>query len=259
MSKRLTVRILGCGSSGGVPDVGFGWGACNPQNPKNRRTRASILIQSADTNLLVDTSPDLRYQLLSAGVNRIDAVFYTHMHGDHTHGINELRRISQAHDKIIPIYGDQDTIDDITMRFSYLFDPGTFNRTWYSTCLSAQVVKDNPLDICGISCIWMVQDHGPCNTLGLRMGNFAYTIEMKDLPPENIECLQGIDVWIVECLEVGANSTHASLEQVLRWSEIIKPKRVFLTNMGLNADYDDLLGRLPSYMIPAHDGLTIEV
>ncbi|MDR1475329.1 MAG: MBL fold metallo-hydrolase [Holosporales bacterium] len=259
MSEKTIIKILGCGSSGGIPDVAFGWGACDSKNPKNYRTRSSILIQTANINLLVDTSPDLRHQLLSAEVSRIDAVFLTHMHADHTHGINELRRISQAYNKVIPVYGDFATISDVIKRFNYLFDPDPKNKHWYSTCLSGIVMKDNPADICGISCTWIVQDHGPCNTLGLRVGNFAYTIEMKDMPPENIEVLRGVDLWIVECLEMGVNPTHTGLQQVLQWAEKIKPSRVILTNMGLKIDYDTLSKVLPSHITPAYDGLTIEL
>ncbi len=255
----LKVTILGCGSSTGVPDLTIGWGDCDKTNPKNYRTRSSILIQTEQTNLLVDTSPDLRTQLINAGVNKIDAVFYTHMHADHTHGINELRCIFGLSGATIPVYGSCETMADITKNFDYLFDNNSADYSMYPPCLVANEIVQGSLSIGDIALQTFELDHGLCKTSAIKIGNFAYTVDFQDLSEENIQSLKGVEVWVVESLRPDQHFTHAGLEQVLKWTEIIQPKQVILTHMGVKMDYDSLIKRLPKNIVPAYDGLILEI
>src|SRR5262245_6536830 len=262
----LKFTILGCGSSGGVPRPGTGWGDCNPQNPKNRRRRTSLLVErrnaSGVTRVLVDTSPDLREQLLDADVGRLEAVLYTHEHADHTHGIDDLRGLFIHHRKRVAVYLDERTSHAMHQRFGY--------------CLAAPpgseyppIVRENRL-IAGqavtvegaggaITALPILQDHGDIPSLGFRFGRLAYSCDLIRLPAESLAALAGLDVWIVDALRYKPHPTHLCVDQTLELIEALKPRRAILTNLHSDLDYDELRGRLPPHVEPASDGLTIEL
>lgn len=252
--RRIT--ILGCGSSGGVPLIGDIWGACDPANPKNRRTRVSILVEEGDTRLLVDTSPDMREQLLAAGVAEIDAVLYTHDHADHTHGINELRIMSLIAKRRIDVYADRATLETLTDRFEYAFVE--LQDSGYRPIAEAHEIS-GPLTIGGIDVVPFDQDHGGITTLGFRFGPIGYSTDVVALSDDAFAALAGIDVWIVDCLRYEPHPTHAHLAQVLEWVDRLKPRRTVLTHMMHLLDYDELMSRCPDGVEPAYDGMVIEV
>lgn len=258
----LSVRILGCGASGGVPGIYQGWGACNPENPKNRRLRSSILIQSAQTRLLVDTSPDLRAQLLAASVRELDAVFYTHVHADHVMGLDDLRDINRVMRAPLPIYGSAETLDELRARFAYIFTGDAPTREsifkpWLVPTAVADRVRIGDLDVHVFD-----QDHGYGITQGLRIGDFAYSTDVVDLPEAAFDVLAGVRLWVVGCLTDRPHPTHAHLEKVLTWAGRVQPERLVLTHMGMTLDYDATnaaLQNLNPNWTCAYDGMEMSV
>lgn len=253
----MRVTILGCGGSGGVPMIGHDWGDCDPANPKNRRTRTSILVEEGDTRLLIDTSPDLREQLLRAQVQSLTAVLYTHAHADHVHGIDDLRAINWRMKAPLDVYSDAVTIEKITRRFDYIFRPLHQNEAAYYKPALVPHVLDGPLTIGPLTINAFEQDHTYMKSLGFRIGAFAYSTDCKQLPEAAFEALQGIDVWVVDCVSYREHPTHSHLQQTLMWIERVKPKKAFLTHMGTRLDYDTLCRELPPHIRPSYDGLEI--
>jgi phosphoribosyl 1,2-cyclic phosphate phosphodiesterase len=261
----LTFTILGCGFSGGVPRPGFGWGACNPDNPKNRRRRCSLLVErhaedGGCTRVLVDTSPDLREQLLAANVNDLNAVLYTHGHADHLHGIDDLRALVIRHKRRIDVYFDEPTAKEIHTRFDYCLrtPPGSS----YPPILNEhRLTAAEPVTITGeggpITALPFLVDHGGVPALGMRFGSLAYSPDIKDVPPESLPYLQNLDVWLVDALFYRQHYSHFSVADALAWIERMRPKRGILTHMHADLDYDALRAMLPPDVEPAYDGLTI--
>lgn len=262
----LRVTILGCGSSGGVPRIGAMWGKCDASNPKNRRRRCSVLVEqrsrSGTTTVLVDSSPDLREQLLAVRCDHIDGVLYTHDHADHTHGIDDLRMVAYAMKARIPCYFDAVTRTSIEHRFDYCFrtKPGSS----YPPILTAHDLAEGvPLSITGaggtLGALPVRQVHGDMPSLGFRFGAVAYSPDVSDLPPEAEAALQGLDLWIVDALRYTPHPSHFSLKQALEWVERLKVKRAVLTHMTADLDYDTLRRDLPANVEPAYDGMVIEI
>jgi phosphoribosyl 1,2-cyclic phosphate phosphodiesterase len=251
----MRVTILGCGASGGVPMIGGDWGACDPANPRNRRLRVSILVEQGATRLLVDTSPDLRQQLLAAEVAEVDAVLFTHDHADHTHGINELRMMSILAGRRIPVFANRRTLDSLTRRFAYAFErqPGSA----YPPIAEANEI-DGPFAVGGIGIVPFAQDHGGVPTLGFRFGPIGYSTDAVALPDEAFAVLAGLDTWIVGCLRYDPHPTHAHLDLVLDWISRLAPRRTVLTHMGTPLDYDELGARCPRGVEPGYDGMVLE-
>jgi phosphoribosyl 1,2-cyclic phosphate phosphodiesterase len=262
----LTATILGCGFSGGVPRPGTGWGACDPANPKNRRRRCSILVEraapdGAKTRALVDTSPDLREQLLAADVSYLDGVLYTHEHADHIHGIDDLRAMFIAHKRRVEVYLDEPTWRVVSHRFGYCFvtPPGSS----YPPFLSRHpIAAGEPVTIAGaggaVTAMPVLQDHGDIASLGFRFGAMAYSADLVDLPEPSIAALQGLDLWIVDALWYRPHPSHFHLDLTLQWIERLKPKRAILTNMHSDLDYDQLRNKLPPHVEPGYDGMRVE-
>lgn len=262
MSYRLIV--LGCGSSGGVPRLGPSWGACDPQQPKNRRRRCSVLIErmgrDGRTSVLVDTSPDLRDQLLSARVEALDGVLYTHDHADHTHGIDDLRMVAYAMKKRLDVYFDAPTRASLEPRFRYCFEtpPGSS----YSPILRPHdLTAGVAVEIAGaggpLRAMPLLQQHGDIASLGFRVGNLAYSPDVSDIPEETAALLQGLDVWIVDALRPQPHPSHFHLKRALDWIERLQPKRAILTHMTAELDYDALRRQLPTHVEPAYDGMEV--
>jgi phosphoribosyl 1,2-cyclic phosphate phosphodiesterase len=250
----LKITVLGCGSSTGVPSLKYGWGMCDGKNEKNRRTRSSIMLETEKTSLLVDMSPDLRQQLLNLGSSRVDGVILTHEHYDHVNGINELRPIFFETGETAKIYSSHEVIEKIRHMFHYLFQE-TDHRI-YKPYISTGKIGDT-FSVGDISGICFEQSHGYSKTIGIRVGNFAYSTDVVEFCPESFEKLRGLDVWIVGCLSREKKPTHANLETVLKWVEELKPKMTFLTHMNISMDYDALLQELPPNVRPAYDGMQI--
>ncbi|MCC9622846.1 MBL fold metallo-hydrolase [Thalassospira sp. MA62] len=253
------VTILGCGSSNGVPSVGLGWGDCNPDNPKNVRTRSSILIEEAGKKILVDVTPDFRQQALRHDINHIDAILFTHAHADHVHGIDDLRWINVAMGRPIDIYANAATISDIDHRFNYVFTPLPDGVEFYFKPVLIPHVISGPLEPAGIPFTAFSQDHGYGESLGFRLGNFAYCTDVVEFPEESRHHLYDLDVWVVDCLRHRPHNTHAHLEKVLGWVAEYKPKQVYMTHMNISFDYDQAMADTPDNVAPAYDGLTFDV
>jgi len=259
MSVILTV--LGCGDSGGVPMIGNHWGLCDPLEPRNRRTRSSVVVRSETTTLLIDTGPDLRAQANREGLGKIDAIFYTHMHSDHTMGIDEIRAQNKRLGFITtPVYSTKETLDDITKRFDYMF---VQQHKIYPTVLEAHVVEPaqytKPMTIGDIEFTPFIQDHGTCETLGFRFGSVGYSTDMVNMPPESFEVLKGIKTWIVDAAgyKMERNLVHARLQDVYRFNEIIGAEQVYLSHLPAGIDYKTLQSETPAGYDPAYDGLEL--
>jgi phosphoribosyl 1,2-cyclic phosphate phosphodiesterase len=259
----LTVTILGCASSGGVPRPALGWGACDPTNPKNRRRRCSLLVERGSerrTRVLVDTSPDLREQLLDAKADWVDGLFFTHEHADHTHGIDDLRSLFIHRRRRIDAYVDEATARVLLDRFGYCFatPPGSN----YPPILNEhRIAAGTPVTVEGeggpITVLPFLQDHGDIPSLGYRVGPIAYSSDLVDLPDASVEALAGLDLWIVDALRYKPHPSHFSVDDALAWIERVKPKRAILTNMHADLDYAELKARLPAHVEPAYDGMTV--
>lgn len=250
----MKVTILGCGTSGGVPRIGNVWGACDPNNPKNRRRRVSILVEQGDSRLLVDTSPDLREQLLDARVDTLDGVLYTHDHADHTHGIDDLRAVFHTMRAPVQVYSNRETLEVLQHRFDYIF---TSKLGYRAICEANEITA--PFKVGEIDVIPFVQNHGPITSLGFRFGKVAYSTDLNGIPEESWEILEGVDTWIVDALRPEPHPTHPHLDMTLEWIKRLKPRRAILTHMTWDMDYDTLKRELPKGVEPGYDGLVIEV
>ncbi len=262
MSSELRVTILGCGSSGGVPRLGGHWGACDPENPKNARRRCSILIERETpdgiTRVLIDTSPDLRAQMLGENVGTLDAVVYTHAHADHVHGIDDLRMIVFNMRARLPVWADAPTKANLLDRFGYAFiQPEDSN---YAPILDMHDIE-GPFTITGaggdISLTPFLVNHGGIDALGFRFGDIAYLPDVKEIPEDVWQHLQGLDCWILDALRRTPHPTHAHLAQSLAWIERAQPRRAVLTNMHIDLDHATLAAETPDHITPAHDGMVI--
>lgn len=256
----MKVTLLGCGAAGGVPMISVGWGRCDPNNPKNRRRRPSVLIEEAGKQILIDTSPDLREQLLSAELNHLDAVLFTHTHADHLHGIDDLREVNRAMKTSIPVYGSAESLADIEHRFDYVFKPLDLSKdTIYKPWLIPNKVEDGPFTAAGVEMRAFEQNHGYSRTTGYRIGNFAYSTDVMELPEASLAQLEGLDLWIVGCLLDIPHTTHAHIGQALEWRERLKPKHMVITHMSPRLDYQTLVDTLPQGVEPGYDGMVLSL
>jgi len=266
----LRATLLGTGSSGGVPRIGEEWGACDPLEPRNRRSRCSLLLQlwrgepraaAQATTVLIDTSPDFRAQALAVGLKHVDAVLYSHDHADQSHGIDDLRILSMSSGKRVLVWMDEATRATLRQRFGYCFTGG---RGYLPALEEAGVLTPGtPVEISGPGGPLLVtpldQDHGPIRSLGFRIGDLAYSNDMRDLPEATLARLHGLAIWIADALRYKPHPTHAHLAQVLLWREHLAPARTVLTNLHVDMDYQRLLQELPARVEPGYDGLALEL
>lgn len=265
MTATIRLTILGCGSSGGVPRLGGIWGACDPANPKNRRRRCSVLVEKivgdTVTRVLIDSSPDMRQQLLDADVGHLDAVAYTHEHADHTHGLDDLRMVVFNRKSRLPVWADARTAESLTHRFSYAFvqPPGSD----YPPILDLHPIEDQPFQVKGAAGPLDIQPfrvkHGTITALGFRFGRIAYLPDVSDIYDHVWPQLDGLDCWIVDALRYTPHPSHSHLEQTLRWIERVKPRQAVLTNMHVDMDHDAVAAGTPDHVVPAYDGMVIQV
>lgn len=263
---RLQVTVLGCGSSGGVPRLGDGpggdWGSCDPLNPKNARRRCSLLVSrtgpQGTTRVLIDTSPDLRLQLLEAGVGALDAVIYTHAHADHVHGIDDLRMVVFNMRQRLPVWADAETCDALLARFGYAFVQPR-GSSYPPICDLNQIGGDTVIDGAGgpLTFAPIRVDHGDSHALGFRIGPVAYLPDVSAIPEAAWPLLQGLDCWIVDCLRRTPHPSHTHLARTLDWIARAAPRAAVLTNMHIDLDYATLNAETPAQVVPAHDGLTL--
>nr|WP_319246691.1 MBL fold metallo-hydrolase [uncultured Celeribacter sp.] len=262
MSARLT--ILGCGSSGGVPRIGGLWGVCDPDNPKNRRLRCSALVErdgpEGTTSVLIDTGPDMREQLLRAGVTRLDGVIYTHPHADHVHGLDDLRQVVFMMRERIKVWADSETENDLISRFGYAFiQPEGSN---YPPILDLHAIR-GPVTVEGpggpITFTPIQVNHGQIEAKGFRIGDLAYIPDVLAIHDSSWPLLEGLDTFVIDALRYKPHPSHAHLELALEWIDRVAPRRAVLTNMHIDIDYDTVNRETPDHVTPAHDGLVLDI
>ena len=260
----LTFTILGCGSSGGVPRIGGLWGACDPENPKNTRRRCSMLVERIDeggtTRVLIDTSPDMRQQLLDAGIGTLDAVVYTHGHADHIHGIDDLRPIVFARKERLPVWADGPTQERLYSGFGYVFTQPEGSP--YPPILEMHTIKgDVVIEGAGgaITLTPFKVGHGSIDALGFRIKGLAYLPDVAEIYDAAWPVLENLDVWVLDALRRDPHPTHAHLAQSLEWIDRVRPNRAVLTNMHIDLDYETLRAELPDHIEPAFDGLQLRL
>jgi len=267
VAVRRVFTILGCGSSPGVPRINGDWGACDLANPKNRRTRASLLVEQTGpdggtTTVVIDTGPDFRAHMIAAKVHSLDAVFYTHAHADHIHGIDDLRGYVQNTNRRMPIWADALTMDRIREAFRYCLE--TPPDSGYPPIVEAKIIDPllAPITITGaggaIAFQPLLQHHGSIASLGFRIGDFAYCSDVSDFPQETIGKLSGLDMLVIDTLQYKFHPSHLSVEQSLGWIERFAPKHAVLTHMHTPLDYETVMRETPDHVEPAYDGMRLE-
>jgi len=265
---KMRATILGSGSSGGVPRIGGHWGACDPKEPRNRRRRCSLLVEQWDqdptqkTTVLVDTSPDMREQLLDTNVSWIDAVLMTHDHADQSHGIDDLRMVAMNGRRRVDVWMDEATSSTLTRKFGYCFKQ--VEGSGYPAILNEHRIGAHgaPIRIEGaggvIEAIPFDQDHGSIRSLGFRFGPLAYSSDVVGIPEDSFSILKGVDCWIVDALRYTPHPTHAHLELSMKWLDFLQVSLGILTNMHVDLDYQTLLKELPKNVVPGYDNLAVE-
>ncbi len=260
----MRIRILGCGGSTGVPTLGGAdgrgdFGACDPAEPRNLRTRASIVIEAPAGNILVDTGPDMRAQLLANGIARIDGIIFTHAHADHITGLDDVRLLNRLVNKPLPAVATASTSEQLIQRFDYAFRPWT-PPGFYRPVIEMQVIKaGGSFDLCGARVKTFGQDHHVMQTLGLRIGDFAYSTDVVRLDEAAFDALAGIDTWLIGCFQRTPHLTHANLEVVLGWCARLGVRRAVLTHMGIDMDWAWMAAHLPARVEAAFDGMALDV
>lgn len=266
MADTLRLTILGCGSSPGTPRITGDWGACDPDNPRNRRTRCAAMVErispNGTTRVVIDTGPDFREQMLQSAVRRIDAVIYTHGHADHIHGIDDLRGFALERRRLMDIYADLPTTERLREGFGYCFE--TPAGSSYPPILKAHPIHhERTVIIEGeggtLAFKPLPQIHGDIISLGFRIGSLAYCPDVSHFPPATAERLTGLDVLVIDALQYKRHPSHFSLDEALEWIERLEPCQAYLTHMHVPLDYETVAGQTPDHVMPAYDGMTVEI
>lgn len=266
MADRLRLTILGCGSSPGVPRITGDWGACDPHNPRNRRLRASALIErirpdGARTRVVIDTGPDFRQQMIENGVDTLDAVVYTHAHADHIHGIDDLRGYVLVQRKLMDIYADDATMERLRDGFLYCFETPLGSE--YPPILRSHRIRHyEPFTIDGaggpLTFMPLPQVHGLIHSLAFRVGPFAYCSDVSDFLPQSLDHMQDLEILVIDALQYKRHPNHLSLDEALGWIERLKPRHAVLTHMHIPLDYQTVQDETPPHVEPAYDGMVLE-
>jgi phosphoribosyl 1,2-cyclic phosphate phosphodiesterase len=267
-AQRIIATIMGCGSSGGVPRIGGHWGVCDPENPRNRRSRCSLLIEGytdgidQPTRIIVDTGCDLREQLLAAEVDRVEAVLYTHEHADHTHGIDDLRVLALNNRRRVDVYFSQEAANRIVPSFAYCFTAPP--DSGYPPILNQHIIEaGTPLTVDGpggsITIVPFRQEHGEISSLGFRVHNFAYSCDLSGIPAESRGAVSGLAVWVLDALRPAPHPSHLSLSEALELVDELEPRHAVLTNLHIDLDYAQTDAMTPEHVRPAFDGLQVDV
>jgi phosphoribosyl 1,2-cyclic phosphate phosphodiesterase len=256
----MKITLLGSGASSGVPIIGCDCVVCQSPNPKNKRSRVSLLIETQGKKILIDTSPDLRTQCLREGIKTVDAILYTHAHADHIHGIDDIRSLNFHRGSAIPCYADAPTMAELHERFGYVFKPPIPEYGWFRPCLIPhEITAGVPFEIEGIKVIPFRQNHGRVDSMGYRIGDVAYSTDVKSFPAESEPFLQGLKLWVVDCLKPEPAPTHAHLALSLEWIAQFKPERAVLTHLAHEFDYEHLQASLPAGVGAGYDGMVLTV
>jgi phosphoribosyl 1,2-cyclic phosphate phosphodiesterase len=261
----MKVTLLGTGGSAGLPQIGGpdghgDWGRVDPSEPRNRRTRSGIVLHARAGNLLVDTGPDLRLQLTSCGIGRVDAVLYTHAHADHIAGMDEVRILNRICGAPMPAYGTAETLTELRQRFEYAFQPYPGGFFFRPVLVPHIITPGTACEVLGLELHCLDQDHGHSRSLGFRTGNFAYCTDVVRMDEAAFAQLEKLDVLVAGCFTTAQDHpTHASLPTILGWAERLRPKRLILTHMGPDMDYRTLCETLPPGIEPGYDGMVLEV
>jgi phosphoribosyl 1,2-cyclic phosphate phosphodiesterase len=255
----MKIRILGCGSSSGVPVIGCNCPVCLSNDPKNKRGRVSVMVEQGG-KLLIDTSPDMREQFLANKISTVDAILYTHPHADHLHGIDDVRSINFHNEAPVKAHMDQVTYEIISRRFGYVFNVPDLTYGWYRPSLEPVIYEYyRPFEAAGMEVLAFEQAHGKGTSAGVRIGDFAYSTDVSDLNDKAFEALKGIRVWVVDCLRYMPAPSHSHLERTLGWIARLKPERAILTHMAHDFDYHTLKAELPPGVEPGYDGMLVEL
>lgn len=261
----MRVTVLGCGGSGGVPMVGGLdgegiWGVCNPENPRNERTRSSIVIEAeGGKRLLIDSGPDLRAQLLRERIGVVHSVLYTHEHADHVGGFDDLRAVNRALKTPLPIYATRTVMSELEARYSYGFRPWSGNGFYRPVPEPHVITTTDRLSVCDLDLQLFEQRHYRIPTIGVRCGDFAYSTDVEHLSEASLEILEGVKTWIVGCFQYEPHVAHAWVDQVISWCAKLRPERTILTHMGPDLDYETLCRSLPGGIEPGYDGMILEL
>ncbi len=267
-STKVEIVVLGCGGSGGTPLAGGYWGAADPNEPKNRRTRPSIAIQAQGKTLLIDTSPEVRLQTIAQNIDSVDAIIYTHDHADHTNGFDDVRylsikkRIDGNSDYVMPIFATEKTMNLLRERFPYMFR--TSDDGLYIPLINPQIIHDDGvLDVFdGLQIPYVSQIHGQGSSLGFKIGSIGYSTDVSDYDSEMLEKLHGIETWIVDCGQYGQAdedlTVHPNLRRVMEWNETVQAKKLYLTHLTPRHDYQTINAETPDYIECAYDGLRLK-
>lgn len=262
----MKITILGCGASAGVPMIGGAdgagdWGQCDPLEPKNRRTRSSIVVESdCGQRLLVDASPDLRNQLIDNRIPGVDGLLFTHAHADHIAGIDDIRLLNRIAQRPLDAYGMQITLDEVSRRFGYAFNPWKPPHFFRPVLVARPVEPGAVLEVAGLNIQIFRQNHGKIDSLGLRVGSFGYSTDVVALDETAFAVLAGVDTWVVDCFLRGESHwTHANLSTVLEWVDRLRPRRTILTHMGTTMDWAWMVANLPDGVEAGFDGMVLTV
>lgn len=257
----MRLTFLGTGTSFGVPQIGCGCAVCRSSDPRDKRNRSAALVEAGGSRILIDTPPELRLQLIAGGITQVDAVVYTHEHADHTAGIDDLRMFSVRQRRALPIYGPPETLDRLRSSFSYIFDDAVrpYEGTSKPSLELRALEPGRPVDVAGVPLLPLAFQHGHLRVYGYRFGSLAYITDVKSIPEEERSRLRGLDVLVLNALWWRPHPTHLSIAEAVETALALGAHRTYLTHLTHETGHAELAGQLPEGILPAYDGLSVEV